>query len=204
MQVVPMFTEVIKIRDGRFCDLALHLNRMQATTNHFFGKQLPVDFQDNLIPEHLRKGIVKCRVVYSDAIHEIGFAPYTMRTINRIAIVANDYIDYAFKYLDRSCFDDLQRRDSEFDEILVIKSGLVTDTSYSNVVFEDEHGQFFTPTTTLLNGTKRRKLIKLGKIKEREISESDIRRYSKLYLINAMIDLEDNLFISTSNVIKPI
>lgn len=145
---------------------------------------------------------MKCRIVYSDTIHEIEFSTYTLRTIRRIAIVANNDIDYKFKYLDRSCFSDLQRNNSGFDEIIIIKDGFVTDTSYSNVVFEDECGGLFTPTTTLLNGTKRRQLIDLGKIEEREIKERDIWKYSKLYLINAMIDLEDALSIPTSNIIK--
>lgn len=202
MQVVPKFTDVIKIRDGRFCDVELHEERIRSTIHHFFGKMIDVHFQDDSIPDHLRHGVVKCRVVYSDTIQDIEFSPYTFRKINTMVVVKSDSIEYEFKYLDRSCFNALRPPDSEFDEILIVKNGLVTDTSYSNVVFEDEDGALFTPVSTLLNGTKRQKLIRQGKIKERVICESDIWNYRKLYFINAMIDIEDKQGIPVSKLCR--
>lgn len=201
MQIAPVFTDVIKIFDGQFCDAELHEARIRSTVNHFFDKRIDINLSNHSIPECFRKGVIKCRMVYSDTIHDIEYMPYTLRKIDKMAVIENNSIEYEFKYLDRGCFNNLTPKDLGFDEILIIKNGLVTDTSYSNVVFEDDYGMLFTPTSTLLNGTKRRKLIDQGRIKERIIKQNDIWKYRGLYLINAMIDIEDELYINASNLI---
>lgn len=201
--MMPTFTDVIKVCDGRFCDAELHVQRIRETINHFFAKQPIVSFADDLVPPDLRTGLMKCRVVYSDAVLNVEFAPYSFRQVDRIAVVRDDAIEYGFKHLDRSCFTDLQRKCGNGDEILIIKSGMVTDTSYSNVVFEDASGKFFTPSTALLHGLKRRRLLEQGRVGERAIREEDIRSYHKMYLINAMIDLEDNVCVACSDIYRP-
>ena len=86
-----------------------------------------------------------------------------------------------------------QRNDC--DDILIVKNSLITDTSYTNVVFEDSNEKLYTPTSTLLPGTKRKQLLDAGIIHEKKIHVNDIKLYKGVYLINAMIDIEDNLFI---------
>ena len=85
------------------------------------------------------------------------------------------------------------------DDILVVKNGLVTDTSFTNVVFESDKG-LFTPSTYLLPGTKRQTLLKERVIKEKVIRIEDIEDYRKLYLINAMMGIEDNISIPISSL----
>ena len=92
------------------------------------------------------------------------------------------------------------KKKGECDDILIIKNGLITDTSFTNIVLENEDG-LFTPTSYLLEGTKRRALLETGRIKETIVKPEDLGNYSKLYLINAMITLEDNISIPTSSVI---
>ena len=81
----------------------------------------------------------------------------------------------------------------ESDDVLIVKNGFVTDTSFSNVVFRQDD-RLFTPDTFLLNGCKRQELISKGTIEERKISLDDIKSYQCCYLINAMLDIEDNPF----------
>ena len=109
-------------------------------------------------------------------------------------------LDYSFKYADRTEWNALLEQKTGCDDILIVKNGYITDTSFSNVVFENETG-LFTPSTYLLAGTKRQSLLQKGIIKEAEISIENIGLYSKLYLINTMIDIEDNLCIDTSLLI---
>lgn len=200
MQIVPRFTDVLKVCDGRFCAAELHAARIGATIRHFYGKQAAIDFNDAAIPDHLRTGVVKCRVVYTDEILSMEFSPYVFRRIDSMAVVADDTIEYAYKYADRSCFTRLQAQQGDYDELLIVKNGLVTDTSYSNVVFEDSAGELFTPSSTLLPGLKRRQLLEQGRIRERVIRSSDIGHYRRLYLINAMIDPEDNISVDCSRI----
>jgi 4-amino-4-deoxychorismate lyase len=75
------------------------------------------------------------------------------------------------------------------DEILIIKNGFVTDTSFSNIVFFDGI-KWITPSTYLLNGTQRQQLLQQGAIIEEEIRPSDLKHFRFAKLINAMLDLE--------------
>ena len=194
------FVEVVKVKDGVFIDPQPHIERILRTTLHFFSKPLTLQLTDDLVPVDLRKGIVKCRIVYNKEIISIDFEPYKIRNIQHLAIVEDDTIEYRYKYLNRNAINDLLKYRKDCDDILIVKNSLVTDTSYTNVVFKDPHGKLYTPTSTLLTGTKRQRLLGADIIHEREILVSDISSYVGVYLINAMIDIEDNLFIDIHSI----
>jgi 4-amino-4-deoxychorismate lyase len=59
---------------------------------------------------------------------------------------------------------------------------------------------YFTPDTPLLNGTKRRQLISQRKIFEKKIALNDLMAFQKIFLVNAMIDLQDEIFVDIENV----
>lgn len=48
--------------------------------------------------------------------------------------------------------------------MLIVRDGWVTDTSFTNVVFEDAGGGLYTPETCLLEGTRRQSLLDEGRI----------------------------------------
>jgi len=73
------------------------------------------------------------------------------------------------------------------DDILIIKTGMVTDTYYGNVAFEKD-GIWHTPQLPLLHGTQRQYLLDEGKIKERLITEDDLPNYGHVRVFNAMIE----------------
>lgn len=198
----PSFIEVIKVKDGKFVDAQPHINRIFRTTSHFFSDPLIVELRHNMIPIDLRKGIVKCRIVYNSEVISIEFESYKMRAIASLAIVEDSIIDYSYKYLNRESISKLFARREDCDDILIINNSLVTDTSYSNIVFKDSVGKLYTPISTLLAGTKRQKLLEKGVIQEKDIHVNDIRMYVGLYLINAMIDIEDNLFVGIDSILQ--
>ena len=72
-----------------------------------------------------------------------------------------------------------------------MKNGLITDTSYANIVFWDGQN-WLTPSTPLLAGTKRARLLHESKIKEAEIRVDDLIKYEKARIINALNDLDDS------------
>ena len=189
------FSEAIKVLDGVFYNLPLHETRMNRTARHFFGYNLPLDLTSEMIPPEFRTGLVKCRVVYgADGVASVEFTPYTFRKIETFAIVHDDTIDYTYKSTDRSRLNGMLV-DSGCDEIVIVKNGLVTDASSSNIVLEDSKGGLYTPSTPLLVGTKREYLLCMGIIRERDISPEDLFAAAKIRLINAMIDLEDNIVL---------
>lgn len=197
------FTEVIKVEDGKFCNLSAHLKRLRHTANHFFGSDIDVaSISESAIPSELQKGVVKCRIVYSDHILSVNFQPYTYRNIKKLALVYDSEIDYSYKYQDRSRLDHLLEQRGDADEILIVKSGLITDTSFTNVVFRDNNGSFFTPDSYLLAGTKRQQLLDTGIIGQRRITIDDIAQYSAIYLINAMINIDDEVVADIPTVCR--
>jgi 4-amino-4-deoxychorismate lyase len=108
-----------------------------------------------------------------------------------LELVMAENLDYGYKYLDRSALNNLKAK-SQADDIIIVQDGFVTDTSIANLVFENDRG-FFTPQKHLLPGIKRESLLAAGVIKLKNISAADLKDYTRVRLINAMIDLEDNL-----------
>lgn len=195
----PRFIETIKVKDGSFCNLSLHSRRAIRTSEIHFGVSLNFDIPTDIIPMDMRIGIVKCRILYSDTVESITFEPYRFRPITNLALVYDNDIDYTYKSEDRSRLQSLVSQKGNCDEILIVKNGYITDTSYSNIVLENNEG-LFTPSTPLLAGIKRQLLIDAGTIIEKDIKVDDLHKYSRAYLINAMIDLDDNVGVSSTNV----
>lgn len=194
----PRFIESIRVCDGKFCSLEWHLRRMRQTIAYW---QYPLDLSilSWQVPEELGSGIFKCRIVYDSKIREITYSPYQPRIIRSLKLVDGDALDYAFKYEDRSVIMRLLQLKESCDDILITKGGYITDTSYSNVVLENSEG-LFVPHTFLLNGTRRQRLLSEGIVRERAIRPSDLGQYHRLYLINALIGLEEDVSLSLSAV----
>lgn len=195
-----LFTEAIKVKDGKFYDLDAHIERISRTILQFFDKSIIFSLSEYHIPDDKREGLFKCRIVYGEQIVSVEFIPYTFRTINKLTVMDGGDIDYDYKWVDRTAFDKLLQYKGDGDDLLIIKNGLVTDTSFSNVVFENESG-LYTPSSFLLNGTKRQSLLHRGIINERVIRREDIYSFSKIRIINSMVDLEDEISLSTSSLL---
>ncbi|WP_165025384.1 aminotransferase class IV [Dysgonomonas sp. ZJ279] len=193
------FIETIKVLDGVYYNLPSHIDRIRQTMQLFFNITTDINSLFLSVPVKFQKGLVKCRIVYSNKTAIISFEPYIFQNIRSLYLIEDDQIDYSYKSTDRGNLKKLLLKKGEMDEVLIIKNGLVTDTSYSNVVFENESG-LYTPDSYLLNGTKRQLLLQKGVIKEIRIRVEDIPLYDKVYLINAMMDIEDSVCVSSDNI----
>ena len=78
-----------------------------------------------------------------------------------------------------------QKGDS--DEIIIVKHGLLTDTSFTNLAIYDGD-RWITPKRPLLLGTKRAALLDKGIIQEADITLNDLQNAVKVSLFNAMIE----------------
>ncbi len=192
--------ESIKVFDRKFYDIEYHNARMNKTRRDLFNSHDEIDLAEVIrIPADLSHNLYKCRVVYTDGIINTEFHPYIIKPITALKVVYDDFILYDYKYEDRKEF--LKHLDDVGDsEILIVKNGLITDTSYSSIVFSDNE-KFITPATPLLKGTKREKLLKKGKIFEEEVRLIDLHKFKYAYLINAMIDLEDDIRIPINKIL---
>ena len=177
------FVETIKVLDGQFCNLEAHERRARRTVEAIWGKSL-------------------AWVVYDWVVREVSFQPYAMRQIKSLRLVDGDKVDYRYKSTDRSMFIRLMEQRGECDDVLVVRDGWVTDTSFTNVVFEDVVGGLYTPDTYLLEGTRRQSLLDVGKIQACPIRVEDIGHFQRVLLVNAMIGLEDEISVPVVNIMK--
>lgn len=195
-----MFLETICIEGGEVRRLHGHLKRMNDTCRAFGMATPALPDLCEMMPDALRHQKTKCRVVYDENIREITFGEYVARNIQRLRVVDGNDIDYSYKYAQRKALEKLVAKKGDADDILIVKDGFVTDTSFSNIVFENEEG-LFTPDTFLLNGTMRQHLLAEKKVMERTIRVADIPKYHRLFLVNAMLDLETAIAVDCKNIV---
>ncbi len=193
-----LFTEVIKLRDGVLYSLEYHKVRMARTLAAFGMSQMDFAMVEDAVPSNCTNGLYKCRVLYSNKIEKIEFTPYSLRRIETVELVADNNIEYSFKYADRGRLNALQAA-SSCNEIIIVKDGFITDSSYTNLVFK-QGKEYFTPKECLLPGTKRQALLDAGIIKPVSIRPKDLSSYESVHFINAMIDIEDNINCSISAI----
>ena len=197
---IPMFIETIRIQDGHVCHLSDHTDRMRRTADHFgfTAPTLPTDLA-SLVPDELRTGTVRCRVMYDHTLREVTFTPYRRRHIERLFAVDAGTTTYAFKYADRA---PLARPDVPLgasDELLFVRDGYLTDTSYTNLVLRRGR-ELVTPDTILLDGTCRRRLLREGVVHTEPVRLHDLPTYDELLLINAMMSLREAIRLPTTAV----
>lgn len=184
------FIESIKLQDGEYKNLFYHDRRMNHTLKTLCGVNETFHLEEWLMNiDNPKSGLYKCRIVYDDQLRDIEFIGYEPKPINNLRIVEHDRISYEFKYLDRKKIDKLFELRKGCDDILIVKHGLVTDSSYANIVFRNGK-TWFTPWTALLKGTMRSKLIQMNKIVEEEIRLEDVKTFQSFKLINAMFEFD--------------
>lgn len=192
--------ETLRLEEGRFIHPEQHRRRMEETTREVFGRSWSVDFATLPVPEEHRRGVVKCRILYGRTLQEVSYAAYAPRTVRSLRLVeADPRLDYHLKYADRQALQALQSRRGDCDEVIIVRRGAVTDTSYSNLVFFDGDG-YVTPDTFLLNGTRRQRLLAEGRIREEHLTPADLSRFRYAVLINAMLGLESGVSVPVGRI----
>jgi len=189
---MSLLVETIKVIDGEITNIDYHSNRFNMTRKELFNTGPAVDLYSKIIiPEYARKGVFKCRIEYDDQIRKIDFHPYEIKRIRTLKMVEAGNLDYNYKYTNRSGIDKLMDQANGCDDILIIKDGLVTDTSYANIVVRGKDNIWYTPSSYILRGTKREYLLNYGIIREIIVTPASLKRFRELRLINSMLDIDD-------------
>ncbi len=186
----PLF-ETIKVKDGQFFNLEFHHARMNATRKALFSCKENLDLKAKLyIPKSLGPQLHKCKVIYESDLISIHFQPYHIRKIESLKIIQEDTIDYTYKWTNRNHLNELYTKKANCDDVLIVKNGLITDTSYANIIFFDGK-KWVTPRLPLLKGTKRALLLKTNKIEAADIQVNQLSRYKYAKIVNALLDIND-------------
>lgn len=195
-----LFFETICVEKGQAQNLKAHDERMRKTASHFGFTAPKMPELEKQLPANLANETVKCRILYDKRIREVTFHQYFPKEIRSLKLVEAS-VDYSYKWADRSALTAQLGQKDECDEVLITRNGMITDTSFSNVVFR-KRNKLFTPATFLLNGTKRQKLIAGGIIIEHPIHRDSLCEYERVYLINAMLDIDESRSIDIEKIIR--
>lgn len=178
-----IFFETIKCEDYEVFNLTFHEDRVAKT----IAKNL--NLQDYIYPPS--NELLRCKVVYDESsILSVDFFPYKKREINTFRIIEVAELEYSKKYFDRRELELLFNKRESCDEIIIIKNGLVTDTSIANIAIFDGDN-WITPKKPLLAGTTRARLLKNAELIEKDITLEMLLNSKKLALMNAMIDFDE-------------
>ena len=194
------FIESICYDEGKFQRLKLHNERFNLTRYHFFGTVRDIQLESFLeIPKQLRENTVKCRIVYGAEIESISYHIYEIKPVRSLQFVIDDTIDYAFKYADRNYLDLLLKNRGQSDDILIVKNGLITDSSYANIVFL-QNNRWYSPLNPLLKGTRIKDYMSKGHVTPALLRPEDLHRFSEARLINSMISIKKSPVILIENI----
>ncbi|MBD5192064.1 MAG: hypothetical protein HDS88_04150 [Bacteroidales bacterium] len=191
-----MFVETIRIENGRLQLPELHQQRMAATIREVYGSDARVPdialFLDGVDAAGC-EGVQKCRVLYDRDICGAEITPYTPQQVRSLRVVEADIV-YHLKSCDRSALMRAASLKGDCDEVIIVRDGLITDTSFTNLVFHGRDG-LYTPREPLLRGVMRRYLLNKGVIKEADLTLEDIKPgnllgITSVSMINAMLPLE--------------
>jgi 4-amino-4-deoxychorismate lyase len=197
---MSLLFETIRLQDGVFGNLKYHNFRLNESRKALFNSSGSIQLENILsIPANYNGGIYKCRIIYRLNIEEITFEPYIPRLIKSLKLVEDGKITYNHKFLDRKYFTELLANRGDFDEILIVQNGYITDTSFSNIIFFNG-SDWITPATPLLPGTMRKYLLENKSILEERIRVTDLQHFQKARLINAMLPFGSGNDISVENI----
>lgn len=195
------FIETIRVENGIASLLERHQRRMELTFEAF-QKENSIDLKEVIhtleVPSN---GLFKWRLLYDlDGNFSSELLPYQVFKFKDFQLVSGDDVDYHFKYEDRMVLNQLKAQ-AEAQEIIIVKHGKITDTSFSNLLFKKgEH--WFTPKSFLLNGVQRQYLLDEKKIREVEITLDNIAEFSHFQLINAMNRMNERTIYPIENIIN--
>ena len=183
------FLETIKCDDGKVYNIGFHQRRYESGLSSLGITK----FQDlNSLIKAPKDGLYRCRLTYSSINHdliEISYHKYKKKKVESLKIIYDDNIEYSKKYLNREDINRLYEQKDSCDDIIIVQNSLISDTSIANIAFYDG-SKWLTPASPLLKGTTRERLLQEGKIMKSDIKVEDLKSFSKIALLNAMIDFD--------------
>lgn len=180
------FLESICFKGGAYQLLELHQQRVNQTFIRFFPQHQPIELR-KVLPEVAGVQRSKVRLEYEAKKWDIQVNEYSIKRIETLKVISTEEIDYRFKYADRGLLNQLFAQRSGAEDILIAKNGKLTDSYYANVILKKEN-EWVTPKSCLLKGVKRQWLLNQHIIKEEDIDIRQLKNYSEISLINAMLD----------------
>ncbi|NLL27252.1 MAG: branched-chain amino acid aminotransferase [Bacteroidales bacterium] len=174
--------ETIKVSNFEIHNIDYHINRAKKS----ICGELKFDLQEVINVNS--SGTFRAKVIYDEFGNfiETQISEYKKREIKCLKLICSE-ISYDKKFLNRQQLDDLFAKREDCDDVLIVKNGLITDTSIANIAIYSKN-KWITPQKPLLKGTVRERLIEKNFLKEKDIKKEDVLNAEKIALMNAMTD----------------
>lgn len=185
------FVESIQLNNGKFKRLEWHQVRLEKALEEFYPNVPVFDLSEMLLQSSFPVvGLFKCRVVFDSEIRKIEFVPYQRREIRTLKLMETNIESRKYKFEDRTEFNTAFEQRGTCHDILLVKNGFLTDTSYCNIALYDGTN-WFTPSIPLLYGVNRAQLLAEGKLIEKDIKTAELMNFQSVCLFNALIEFGD-------------
>lgn len=178
-----IYFETIKCENDEVFNLEYHQRRISKTIG------LNLDLQEYIYAPNDK--LYRCKLIYDETgVLDVQFFPYTKRDIKSFKLIFDDEIEYEKKYLNRENIDKLFDKREDCDEIIIIKNGVVTDTSIANIAIFYEN-KWLISKNSLLEGTTKARLVEEKFLQQKDISVQMLQGSTKIALLNAMIGFDE-------------
>jgi 4-amino-4-deoxychorismate lyase len=198
--IYPLF-ESLALQGKQVKNLPYHQLRFERSYQHLYGSPPPYTLISALqglpLPGSPQRYKLRIRYNHREAVPEI-FA-YKARKVKHLLLLEQPQISYALKWSDRSELNALYAQKGQADDVLICSQGKVRDSSYANILMLKD-GQWFTPDSPLLPGTKRAQLLDQKLIRETSIRVSELDQFEGFQLINALLDFDPQEFTPISHI----
>lgn len=181
--------ESIKAEDGQVFLLDYHQDRLERSFLGVYHRSCPWRLKD-LLPPIPHQGLYKIRFLYNESAHSIEVLPYVAKEIKTLQLIEIGEYRYPYKWTDRSFINAAYAKRGDCDDVLMIREGLLTDTSYANIVLFDGN-KWLTPAIPLFEGVQRSYLLDHSIIQPASIAITDLSHYQGFQLINAMNSFDE-------------
>jgi 4-amino-4-deoxychorismate lyase len=188
------FVESIQLNNGQFKRLELHQARLERAMDAYYPNKTIINLKEILENSgYPTNGLYKCRIIFDSEVRKIEFSSYIRRDIQSLKLIETEIESRTYKLEDRGEFELAFSLRNNCDDVLFVKNGLLTDTSYCNIALYDGDN-WYTPLIPLLYGVNREQLINDKKLIEKKIKPNELVNFQQICLFNAMLEFGELMF----------
>jgi len=208
----PILLETMRLEDGELQRREFHQRRLERSSLDCFGEPPHWSLEQAIagLPDRKRPGRWKLRLSYTSRAWKLEALSYEIRRPRRLYAVEAGALDYRHKFLDRSGIGRLRSEcahrhrldpaDSSWD-LLLVHEGQILEGSYAALVCRLD-GTLRTPEKPLLSSTRIAAYLEERRVLPAPLTLEELLRADGIWLVNAMIDLEDEVRIASQDIVR--
>ena len=185
--IEPTLFETIKIENGKIHNLNYHQARVNHAYKELFRTEPKLNLQETLT-DYPTNNLYRAKIVYDiNGLILKDYYIYKQKKISTFLLAEIPNINYNFKYFNRDFLSPL--KEYQANEFIITQNGYLADTTIANIaLFHTRSQKWHTPKTPLLQGTTLNRYLENKELIKTDVHYKDLKNYSKIALLNAMVD----------------